>query len=363
MHRRRRIGRQSVNIPPMPSVPGYTHTPGHHCGSTALRNLLGFHGVEISEEMAFGLGAGACFYYVALDGRLAEPLVQRPHRAAGGELPRADRRGAGAAHLRRGRRRRPGRRRGPRSTPATRRCCSPTSTTSTTTATRPTSPATRWSSPATTSEFAHLSDTGFEELQTTPAWRTSTGPATAATPPTRSPATCSPSPARSTSEQLRGGDPGGDRAGGAGDGRARVRRVLRPRRGRAPGRRGRLLARGGRGLAVVRPLRLPGDRAPRHRRRRLPADVLALPRGGGPRRGAAGGRGGGALDRAGRAPSTRPARATSPSRGSGARSTPPPSASPRPSGASGRLSETRPRSACAADCFGLPIQPGVISAP
>jgi Butirosin biosynthesis protein H, N-terminal/Domain of unknown function (DUF4872) len=51
----------------MPSVPNYTHTPGHHCGSTALRNLLAFHGVAISEEMAFGLGAGACFYYVALD--------------------------------------------------------------------------------------------------------------------------------------------------------------------------------------------------------------------------------------------------------------------------------------------------------
>jgi butirosin biosynthesis protein H-like/uncharacterized protein DUF4872 len=50
----------------MPSVPGYVHTPGHHCGSTALRNLLAFHGVELSEEMAFGLGAGACFYYVAL---------------------------------------------------------------------------------------------------------------------------------------------------------------------------------------------------------------------------------------------------------------------------------------------------------
>lgn len=51
----------------MPTVPGYTHTPGYHCGSTALRNLLGFHGVEISEEMAFGLGAGACFYYVTLE--------------------------------------------------------------------------------------------------------------------------------------------------------------------------------------------------------------------------------------------------------------------------------------------------------
>jgi hypothetical protein len=48
-------------------VPGFRHLPGNHCGSTALRNLLGFHGVEISEEMAFGLGAGAAFYYVALD--------------------------------------------------------------------------------------------------------------------------------------------------------------------------------------------------------------------------------------------------------------------------------------------------------
>jgi hypothetical protein len=51
----------------MPAVPGYVHTPGNHCGSTALRNLLGFHGVELSEEMAFGLGAGACFYYLTLE--------------------------------------------------------------------------------------------------------------------------------------------------------------------------------------------------------------------------------------------------------------------------------------------------------
>jgi hypothetical protein len=48
-------------------VPGYEHVPGQHCGSTALRNLLAFHGAEISEEMAFGLGAGACFYYVTLE--------------------------------------------------------------------------------------------------------------------------------------------------------------------------------------------------------------------------------------------------------------------------------------------------------
>ncbi|MEZ5073358.1 MAG: BtrH N-terminal domain-containing protein [Solirubrobacterales bacterium] len=46
-------------------VSGFVHRPGHHCGSTALRNLLGFHGAEISEELAFGLGAGACFYYLS----------------------------------------------------------------------------------------------------------------------------------------------------------------------------------------------------------------------------------------------------------------------------------------------------------
>jgi hypothetical protein len=51
----------------MPSVPGFVHTPGNHCGSTALRNLLGFHGIELSEEMAFGLGAGASFYYLTLE--------------------------------------------------------------------------------------------------------------------------------------------------------------------------------------------------------------------------------------------------------------------------------------------------------
>jgi hypothetical protein len=51
----------------VPSVPGFVHTPGHHCGSTALRNLLAFHGVEVSEEMAFGLGAGPGFYYLAME--------------------------------------------------------------------------------------------------------------------------------------------------------------------------------------------------------------------------------------------------------------------------------------------------------
>jgi hypothetical protein len=56
-------------------VPGYRHRTGSHCGSTALRNMLAFAGVEISEEMALGLGAGACFYYVPLDGQTPSRLI------------------------------------------------------------------------------------------------------------------------------------------------------------------------------------------------------------------------------------------------------------------------------------------------
>jgi hypothetical protein len=75
-----------VSEPPVASatmVPGYRHRPGNHCGSTALRNLLAFAGTEISEEMAFGLGAGACFYYVALDD-------QSPSRFTNGRTARLE---------------------------------------------------------------------------------------------------------------------------------------------------------------------------------------------------------------------------------------------------------------------------------
>jgi len=64
-------------------VPGYRHLPGNHCGSTALRNMLAFHGREYSEAMAFGLGAGACFYYVVLDG-------QSPSRFTNGRTARLE---------------------------------------------------------------------------------------------------------------------------------------------------------------------------------------------------------------------------------------------------------------------------------
>jgi hypothetical protein len=64
-------------------VPGYRHVPGNHCGSTALRNLLAFHGLEVSEEMAFGLGAGACFYYIVLPD-------QSPSRFTNGRVSRLE---------------------------------------------------------------------------------------------------------------------------------------------------------------------------------------------------------------------------------------------------------------------------------
>jgi hypothetical protein len=67
----------------MTMVPGYRHVPGNHCGSTALRNLLAFHGLECSEELVFGLGAGACFYYFALDG-------QSPSRFTNGRTGRLE---------------------------------------------------------------------------------------------------------------------------------------------------------------------------------------------------------------------------------------------------------------------------------
>ena len=64
-------------------VPGYRHVPGRHCGSTALRNLLSFHSVEISEEMALGLGAGVSFYYVPIEG-------QSPSRFINGRVGRLE---------------------------------------------------------------------------------------------------------------------------------------------------------------------------------------------------------------------------------------------------------------------------------
>ena len=68
-------------------VAGYRHRPGNHCGSTALRNLLAFDGIEISEEMALGLGAGRLLLLRAARRPVAVALHQRPRRPARGAVP------------------------------------------------------------------------------------------------------------------------------------------------------------------------------------------------------------------------------------------------------------------------------------
>ena len=258
-------------------VPDYRHVPGNHCGSTALRNLLAFHGAEISEEMALGLGAGVSFYYVTLEGsspsrftngrvgRLEQQFVEltaapiqfdtfadpeaswEAARAAvdGGrpailltDLYYLDHYGS-SAHF----------------------------------------PGHAVVLAGYDAEVAYLSDTSFEELQTTrldnlARARHGKHPAL---------------PARRPHVH----DPGGGRAGrrprGRGErDRAQRQADARPSAGRVRGpagaapvrRRDRRLARAGRGLAVVRALLLPGDRAPGNRRRQLPAHVLPLPGGG-----------------------------------------------------------------------------------
>jgi hypothetical protein len=45
-------------------VAGFQHTPGVHCGSTALRDLLHQIRIDFSEAMCFGLGSGVGFSYL-----------------------------------------------------------------------------------------------------------------------------------------------------------------------------------------------------------------------------------------------------------------------------------------------------------
>lgn len=45
-------------------INNWQHTPGKHCGSTALSDLMNFYNVKLTEETCFGLGAGLGFFYV-----------------------------------------------------------------------------------------------------------------------------------------------------------------------------------------------------------------------------------------------------------------------------------------------------------
>lgn len=48
-------------------VEGYEHRTGEHCASTALRNILHFHGEDLSEAMIVGLANGLGFLYLRSD--------------------------------------------------------------------------------------------------------------------------------------------------------------------------------------------------------------------------------------------------------------------------------------------------------
>jgi len=56
---------------------GYRHARGIHCGSTALRNLLAARGLELSEALVFGLGAGLGFSLHDGARGLVPPLPER----------------------------------------------------------------------------------------------------------------------------------------------------------------------------------------------------------------------------------------------------------------------------------------------
>ena len=50
-------------------IEGYRNYPGEHCGSVAMRGLLGFYcGLELPEDVLFGLGAGVDSAYICVPG-------------------------------------------------------------------------------------------------------------------------------------------------------------------------------------------------------------------------------------------------------------------------------------------------------
>ena len=148
-------------------VPGYRHRPGNHCGSTALRNLLAYHGRrDLRGDGARARRRGELLLRAprgrsrprgsptGAPGGSRSSSSSSPGRRSGSRPSRTPTRSWEAA--------RGGRRRRPPGDPA-----SPTSTTSTTTASSAHFPGHAVVLAGYDSEVAYLSDTGFEELQTT----------------------------------------------------------------------------------------------------------------------------------------------------------------------------------------------------
>ena len=50
-------------------IPGYRHQPGFHCTSSAIRNVLAFRGIQVSEPTVIGLGRAPGFIYQIINHR------------------------------------------------------------------------------------------------------------------------------------------------------------------------------------------------------------------------------------------------------------------------------------------------------
>lgn len=56
----------TTNTPWVAPVGTITHRTGRHCGSSAIRDLIEYHGTPMTEAMCFGLGAGLGITYLEL---------------------------------------------------------------------------------------------------------------------------------------------------------------------------------------------------------------------------------------------------------------------------------------------------------
>lgn len=59
----------------VPSGLRHFHRPGRHCGSSAVRDILEFHGLNLTESFCFGLGSGLGITYVELPGKTIPFIV------------------------------------------------------------------------------------------------------------------------------------------------------------------------------------------------------------------------------------------------------------------------------------------------
>ncbi len=58
-------------------IPGFTHKPGRHCGSTSMADVLRHAGVALSEAMCFGLGSGLAFLFMHDSGSPSRYILGR----------------------------------------------------------------------------------------------------------------------------------------------------------------------------------------------------------------------------------------------------------------------------------------------